>query len=217
MLYQGIIGGGSSPVEPENLSPVLLWTNPSPTSEFAAKTVSVDLTNYEGVIVEYEESTSISEIISRVYCKRNENIRFGCGYTFDSSARSRNLSINDNGVTFSDAYIQTEKNNTYLVPVKIYGVKEYVVEPNYGKHNIEWTATNSPYELETDKPVQMIYFKNKTSAMEYVFAILNDDGTYISYATGYTFTKISDTKIKIGYSESNENFSSGNYQVYYIV
>ena len=58
MLYQGIIGGGSSPVEPVDLSPVLLWTNPSPTSEFAAQTVSLDLTEYNGVIVEFNKSTN---------------------------------------------------------------------------------------------------------------------------------------------------------------
>ena len=60
MLYQGIIGGGSSPVEPVDLSPVLLWTNPSPSTEFAAQTVSLDLTEYAGVIIEFHQNNTQS-------------------------------------------------------------------------------------------------------------------------------------------------------------
>ena len=224
MLYQGIIGGGSSPVEPVDLSPVLLWTNPSPASNFAAQTVSLDLTEYAGVIIEYNLSTEDLFPISRIYVQKNDNFYqkppyyFGCGSGAER-AISRGVSqINDEGIAFLDEITGlSDHNNNLLIPSKIYGVKKYVVEPNYGKHNIEWTAANSPYELETDKPIQMIYFKNKTSEAEYIFAFLNDDGTYISYSTGYTFTKITDTKIKIGYSNSSENFTPGTYQVYYII
>ena len=48
MFYHALPGnGGTTPTE--DLEPVLLWTNPNPTAEFTAQTVSLDLTDYAGV------------------------------------------------------------------------------------------------------------------------------------------------------------------------
>ena len=131
MLYQGIVGGGSSPVEPEDLSPVLLWTNPSPTSAFAAQTVSLDLTNYIGVIVDFIND-DVNYTRSRVYAKKSDSFSsfpIGAGYVSSTNAYSRNIvNVSDTGVQFSDA-ATTSAQNQFVIPFKIYGVKEYVVEP----------------------------------------------------------------------------------------
>ena len=218
MFYHALTGnGGATPTE--DLEPVLLWTNPSPRSDFATQTVSLDLTDYTGVIVEFNANTDTSNYTTctRVFCKKGDPNYFGGGAALAGSTLGRVLQIRDEGVFFGEGFLATSKANGNAVPIKIYGVKEYVVEVDYGKHYVEWTAANSPYVLETDKPVQMIYFKSSSTASEYITAYLNDDGTYSSYGTGFTFTKINDTKIKIGYSSSSENFASGTFQVYYIV
>ncbi len=132
MLYQGIIGGGSSPVEPVDLSPVLLWTNPSPTADFAPQTVNLDLSKYAGVIVEFN-SDSYGILSSRSYLKKNEVINttyFGAGFAKDTDGGvGRRYTINDTGVTFEIGYYLNNSNNGVAIPTKIYGVKEYVVEP----------------------------------------------------------------------------------------
>lgn len=130
MLYQGIIGGGSSPVEPVDLSPVLLWTNPNPTSAFAAQTVSLNLTEYAGVIVEFINKGEANNIRSRVYAKKSDFGTYPIGAGFVSTnAYARNIvAVSDTGVEFSEA-VTTSTNNDFVIPMKIYGVKEYVVEP----------------------------------------------------------------------------------------
>ena len=216
--FHAIYGkGGVTPEPGGDLEPVLLWTNSNPTIGFDAQTVSLDLSDYAGVIIEFHQSNA-SMYGTRAYIKKNDNINgiTGAGYpgAGSSTGLARNVTVTDSGIVFS-AGIPNSDNN--CIPNRIYGVKKYVVELDYGKHHAQWTAENSPYVLETDKPVQMIYFKNSSTASEYLAAYLNDDGTYSNYGTGYTFTKISDTKIKIGYSSSSENFASGTFEVYYIV
>lgn len=126
MLYQGIIGGGSSPVEPVDLSPVLLWTNPNPSSNFTAQTVSVDLTNYSGVIVEFNKTDTSKIVASRVYAKKTDDLSiFGCGFIADTAIARNILAVNNTGVQFGNVNTGTE----VCIPYKIYGVKEYVVEP----------------------------------------------------------------------------------------
>ena len=127
MLYQGIISGGSSPVEPVDLSPVLLWTNSSPTTEFITQTVDLDLTEYAGVIVEFYHGDSQQYVSSRVYAKKTDNFsnKFGGGFVVDTAYAKNILALNDEGIQFDN----TNPNNTACIPYKIYGVKEYVVEP----------------------------------------------------------------------------------------
>ena len=137
MLYQGIIGGGSSPVEPQDLSPVLLWTNPNPTNEFAGQTVSLDLTEYAGVIVEFNltsEDERRRYVASRVYVTREDATKtaFGGGAMLSfgsSSSLQRNVKMNDTGVIFGEGYADSTVTPYAMIPYKIYGVKEYVVEP----------------------------------------------------------------------------------------
>lgn len=151
MLYQGIIGGGSSPVEPEDLSPVLLWTNSNPGAAFAAQTVSLDLTEYAGVIIEFHDNDT------RLYVKKNDTDNTAGRYTIDTSY-TRSITINDNQMVISDTYTAGSNgtqyiNNTVLIPYKIYGVKEYVVESVVG--DLLWTNPNpttafTPQKLSVD-------------------------------------------------------------------
>ena len=211
MFYHALTGnGGVTPTE--DLKPVLLWENSSPAKYFNKTSIDLDLNDYAGIIIEGKNLKSVDN--TRVYIKKDDtNFCAGVGSSTENGFW-RSIVCSNTGIS----YILNRTGETAgFTPLKIYGIKSYVVEVNYEKHYVQWTAANSPYVLETDKPVQMIYFKSSSTASEYLVAYLNDDGTYSSYSAGYVFTKISDTKIKIGYSSSSENFTSGTFQVYYII
>lgn len=131
-------GGSPEPTPSNDHPPVLLWTNPSPTSEFAEQKVDLDLTGYIGVIVEYAPITSTA-VYSRLYVKKSDtlalgnDIYLGGGYTQLGSSESRAYSrsitaIDDTGITFSKCVNGAAVQNFNCVPTKIYGVQEYVAE-----------------------------------------------------------------------------------------
>ena len=112
----------------------LLWTNESPTSEFAAQTISLNLSGYDAV-----------EIICRYSRTDDTSMRYICDvgnsasmYWFYYTAtdrkytgvRSRNVvSVSTAGVTFDTCSgkagnsTTNTSNNGYIIPVKIYGIK----------------------------------------------------------------------------------------------
>ena len=129
MFYHALTGGNTPT---EDLSPVLLWENSSPTADFNAQTISLDLTDYAGVIVEFRKTTSSTKINTRLYAKKNEDVDeiFGAGsyYTKGDSNTARGVNVTDAGVTFAEGYGNMTLNNKTTIPIRIYGVKEYVVE-----------------------------------------------------------------------------------------
>ena len=101
-----------------------MWTNDSPTANFAARTIS--LNGYEGefdaVEIYYRHSTSDT----RVYCIKGEventvplNVQ---GQQYNRTG-GRTAEVNANNVVFSAAYYNTDGDNTYAIPVKIVGIK----------------------------------------------------------------------------------------------
>ena len=125
MFYHALTGnGGTTPTE--DLEPVLLWTNPSPNSNFAAQTVSLNLTDYSGVIIEFNKADTSQILTTRVYAKKTDNFSiFGCGYIADTGIARNILAVNNTGVQFGAVNTAT----AVCIPYKIYGVKKYVVEP----------------------------------------------------------------------------------------
>ena len=112
----------------------LLWTNKSPTSEFAAQTISLNLSGYDAV-----------EIICRYSRTDDASMRYICDvgsstsmYWFYYTAtdgkytgvRSRNVvSVSTTGVDIHTCSgkpgnsTTNTSNNGYIIPVKIYGIK----------------------------------------------------------------------------------------------
>lgn len=162
MFYHALTSG--------NLSPVLLWENSNPTAEFAAQTVSLDLTDYAGVIIEFKLKTNSTKINTRLYAKKNENVDsiFGAGSynTKGDSNAARGLTVTDTGVTFAEGYSNMTENNNLCIPITIYGVKEYVVEAVSGLdyellYNDAKGSVNS-YNI-TEAGMYMITFSYKKS------------------------------------------------------
>ena len=126
MFYHALAGnGGTTPVE--DLEPVLLWENGSPTTNFSGQKIALDLTEYAGVIVEFADDTSNSVLCTRLFAKKTDTYggKFGAGYGVSSNAWARIIdALDDTGVTIHDG----TGGNQYVIPLRIYGVKEYVVE-----------------------------------------------------------------------------------------
>ena len=73
MFYHALTGnGGTTPTE--NLEPVLLWENSNPTAEFAPQTISLDLTDYAGVLVEFNSANDQSILATRSYLSKSDII-----------------------------------------------------------------------------------------------------------------------------------------------
>ena len=140
MFYHALTGnGGSAPTE--DLQPVLLWENSNPTVEFTAQTVSLDLSDYAGVIVEFKKTTTSTKINTRLYAKKNEDVDeiFGAGsyYTKGDSNTARGVNVTDTGVTFAEGYRNMTSDNNTTIPIRIYGVKEYIVESSIQYTDLE--------------------------------------------------------------------------------
>ena len=129
MFYHALTGK-NEPTPVEDLEPVLLWENSAPTATFAAQTVPLDLTDYAGVIIEFNQSNASTTLYSRTYVKRSDTFNIAGNYGA-ASTFARNVSINDNEVTISNAYpagSNSTPDNNILIPYRIYGVKYYIVE-----------------------------------------------------------------------------------------
>ena len=118
----------------------VLWTNSAPTSAFAQQTVSLDLTNYDAVLIECNTSGNTDT---------GKTIQFGLvGSTIRLMAEiyqihRRLATINSDGITFGNNYYlpayangNETASNGYLIPTRIYGLR--AVKPKVGK-TLLWT------------------------------------------------------------------------------
>lgn len=106
------------------MSKVLVWTNASPSSNFAAQTVPVDLSGYDYILIETNTGVRILAIGSdyREYCFQPYG-GANMGY--------RSVYATTTGVTFDDFYklgtygtfSSRTQDNSQAKPIKIYGMK----------------------------------------------------------------------------------------------
>lgn len=118
----------------------LLWTNPNPTSSFAAQKVSLDLSGYDMIeIVSYSrigQDTNYNGYTSGKFLKgKAGNISNACfiGASIDYIyLMSRPFSSNNTGITFekgstlytnSNSHTATVTSNSSIIPYQIYGIK----------------------------------------------------------------------------------------------
>lgn len=100
-----------------------LWTNPSPTSNFAAQTVSLDLSSYDAVIVVVAHSITGSEKNPCWLMKGDYNGNAFTAYHTGSYIYARPANVSDTGIVFGQGARGGTTNNQYAIPVEIYGVK----------------------------------------------------------------------------------------------
>lgn len=105
----------------------LLWENASPTSEFAKQTINIDLSQYQGVIIQ------ISSYISQDSCL-SQFVKIGQKCELYVSRRwngCRMAQVTTSGIEFDNAYIfstygdnASSINDKWCPPIRIYGIKE---------------------------------------------------------------------------------------------
>lgn len=104
-------------------SVTLLWTNASPTSSFAAQTISLDLSSYSAVVVVCTYNTSTQRDVSN-FCQVGRNGFVSLIWGDDNVCASRQIYTSTSGVGFSSGYARgSTSNDGYMVPVYIYGIK----------------------------------------------------------------------------------------------
>lgn len=121
-LYENQQGGSTETV---------LWTNGSPTSQFAAQTITLsdDYSNYDYIEVYFRLSTSddteYRDIIPKVTLdKSNSSNTFAIGNAYSNSTRARGSYVNGASMYFTAAYplTSTSTTNSYVIPTKIVGI-----------------------------------------------------------------------------------------------
>ena len=111
----------------------LLWTNASPTSVFAAQTLSLALSGYDAVEIVSRFTTSNigqtvekCEVGSRVFVEKFYNATSTSAH---ATIMHRQIDVSSDGVTFAGAKSKVTDGNTsttdnsLLIPYKIYGIK----------------------------------------------------------------------------------------------
>ena len=109
-----------------------LWTNASPTSNFAAQTIPLILNGYEYVLVRYLYSTNYQNYnqIAIVKVGRDAYLTFTGVASTNIYLSQRTISVDNVSVTFGapvyKTYASTSNptaNNEYCIPVEIIGIK----------------------------------------------------------------------------------------------
>lgn len=112
----------------------LLWTNASPTSNFAAQTISLDLSGYDAVEIVCRYSTT-DDARTRYICDVGGSSPMNWFYYTGTDGkymgvRSRtNMSASTTGVTFDTCMGKPVNSSTstatdgYIIPIEIYGIK----------------------------------------------------------------------------------------------
>lgn len=109
----------------------MLWTNNNATSNFSTQTISLDLTNYKGVIIEFQISTTDQNLGGRLKLSKSDNFSV-TGYSIfglavlnsANNAICRSVKISGNDIIFGDVYSDgSSKLNHRNIPTKIYGYK----------------------------------------------------------------------------------------------
>lgn len=113
----------------DNLFPTskmdLLWTNASPTSTFNSQTLSIDLTDYELIVIEalsYTDTASENGIFSSIF-KKEIGVWFGMATHYNNvpgDGGVRNIRFSNSSIEISASILH---NNMYCIPYKIYGIK----------------------------------------------------------------------------------------------
>ena len=111
---------------------VLLWTNPSPTLEFAGQTINIDLNEYEGVEVEFQATSIVNMYAKAIKGKRAIPQYISIlGYVKPRYIQisSRTFAVNNTSIQFFDGIDnltnedESTTNNNTMIPLRIWGLK----------------------------------------------------------------------------------------------
>lgn len=185
----------------------LLWTNPSPSSAFGTQTISVDADEYDSIEVEYN-GTSAPLIMS---VRNSTYYVMTPAYGGTPSYRGAKLPTT-NGVYFDECHKNSGATieNSYLVPLHIYGIKYERVAPpqledltiieDLGVYNIPSTGT---WTFPNVKPYKRMFicfpiwgaYNSSTLASTPIFADANQSSTTITNWTNRAGGVVTNTTV----------------------
>lgn len=110
----------------------LLWTNPNPTSAFAAQTLSIDLSGYESIIIQAKgwqpvtTYTPLKILIPKDGKQHtiigNQNDFDGKMSTYEYTWYARGVTVTDDSIVFTTGYVTGSSTGTgACIPLEIYG------------------------------------------------------------------------------------------------
>ena len=125
MFQKMLQGGGSGSVEIETL-----WERDDNTTPFSAQTIPLDLSKYTSIgvlaiVYSYNSSYKSNPIIYKELSVGNSAILTGVqrSSTDGNYFMKREVSCNNNGVTFGNGLEDSTKSNLAMLPVCIFGLK----------------------------------------------------------------------------------------------
>ena len=109
----------------------LVWENSNPTSNFAATTIDIDLSDYDAVFITFRSSTSSDSIMATGISLMGDSTIFRYISYSGSNLRlyGRGATASSSGITFSAATYRTQGSssettaNDRFIPVRAYAVK----------------------------------------------------------------------------------------------
>lgn len=129
--YVDTVADGLKALTDQKLSMTLLWENASPTSEFPAQTIALDLSKYDAVQVEFAESWQTMS--PRINVGKHGGVdQIGDIYRDVDSyfyVAHRDIRVTTTGVSFADRLYKYANGQRYgvanqgLIPFRIYGIQ----------------------------------------------------------------------------------------------
>lgn len=103
---------------------VLLWTNPNPTSNFAAQTIPIDLSKYSFLLICYNQTPTGARWGSVFQPKDGAQyfVTIGIDSTSNNYYYKRAAAATDTGITFTNGFQNTTSGAGYAIPKYIYGI-----------------------------------------------------------------------------------------------
>jgi hypothetical protein len=104
------------------LSMELLWENASPESSFAAQTLSLDLSSFDRVVIDWRAETAYSSEFS-TDTKVGETVVASYIWGEDGTYGHRDAKTSNDEVEIQDGYANKTKSDGVGIPCRIYGIK----------------------------------------------------------------------------------------------
>lgn len=101
----------------------LLWTNPSPSSNFAAQTVSLDLSSYDAVFLKCYTTTDTPRYFTCLFMVDGNIWTMYAVGGAASNRYNRLVTVSDTGLVFAGGYSNGTAGSAHAIPIEVYGVK----------------------------------------------------------------------------------------------
>lgn len=125
-FYDGdTLASGVDPVE-LGIDMDLLWTNASPTSDFGAQTISLDLSSYKGILLKVRVYGDGSKNLMVYFYVDKTSTEWLLSAGFGASGyvvRRYITAISNSGIQFDVGKVYQTTNNGACIPAQIYGIK----------------------------------------------------------------------------------------------